>query len=889
VNGDVFAGTLRPRRSSGTISRGWSGLRRQEHATLRFAALVPAVLVLLASCGRPPSATAENVPDEMLDPAPWERAWSPEEMTRWREGVVLDISHGGTIVDDNLSPVSGATVELYGVAPDGTISSSPVGTTATTGPDGKFRVGPGPDDDWIVVVKKGDMATSWIGGGFGLAVPGVVGPLPTKVMRVGLREGRDLEGGVVDLPGRPVAGAHLLVTGECFRAQVTTGADGRFTVRAPSGSVVLVELDDPRFEHAEAPGDVPSTGRARDVTLVARETSPLSGWVKTRDGAPIAGVVVFCAGDPKIRARTGADGRFQLVVDRRQAVVAVGGGFGWRACRTPSAGDLEILLDPADGVAGRVVDRDGRPVSDARLVAVTTGYSGNLERVLGPRTASDGTFRFSWLPKPWRGATTPARFLAIKRGVGESPILAAEAPGGGDPKNANVVISGVRDVAGRATRADGTPIADAFVEARWGHWDGGVTEPEAAVLSLKTAKFARTDADGRWRIRNVPFGLHARIRCSIDGVVREQTMEPAEAGASFDFTFEPGKPIAGRVVAPDGKPVEGLVDVRAQLTMAQGTEVDRVVRAAADGTFRFEPLPAGDYQLTATGSAYDLQGVAQVKAGDESAEVRMHKKATVKFRFTFVGGEPPDAVLSLEMEPFGGGADVYRRRLLPGHSGDGVELTGVTPGRWTLHVECDTWRATMDRIEPTDGETLAVDVRLTKTLRVLGKLLLPDGSPCAGTLVVVGPVPPTKGAVISVLSGADGALDLTGLLPGRWVANVDAPGLAELRTEFELKDGPNEPVTLRIPPSGAILVRVGQDDAKGAEVLLNDPAGGRVLAWTAGAAAAMSRFYVDAEGNATLRGVRVGKVNVEVRSSGSKLKSVTVDVQADHESVVEVP
>jgi hypothetical protein len=829
------------------------------------------------------------VPDEALDSASWERAWSAEESTTWRDGVVSDLTNGGRLGDADFTPAVGAKVELFGVAPDGTISPSPVGATATTGADGKFRVGPGPDDGWIVVVSKPGAAAAWFGGGLGLTVRGVVMPPPSKVVRVGLRAANDIAGSVVDVAGHPVAGANVIVTGESFRESTKTDADGRFAARPPADGVVAVELNDPRYEHAEAPAEVPATGRAHDTTLVAHDVSPLTGWVKTRDGAPLAGVAVFCIVDPRIRTRTDADGRFRLVVDRRLRVAAVAGGYGWRACGAPLAGELEILLDPAEGVSGRVVDREGRPVADARLLAVANGYAGNLERVLGPRTASDGTFRFSWLPKPWRGATTPARFLAIRRGLGESPILAADGSGGVDPKNAQVVISGARDVGGRVSRADGAAISGAVVEGRWGRWDGGVSDQETTALGLDDSSFARTDDDGRWRIRSVPLSLHARLRCSYEGVVLEKPMEPSEPGAPFDFAFEPGRPIAGRVLAPDGGPVEGLIDVRAQLLLAQGTEVDRVVRADADGSFRFEPLPAGDYQITAYGPAYDMQGAVQTKAGEESVEVRMHKTATVKLRFKFVDGEPPAETLSLQMEPFGGGAVRYVRKLLPGHSGDGVELTGLAPGRWSLQVACDTWRASMDRIEPIDGQTLVVDVRLVKTLRVMGKLLAPDGRPLASTQVVVGPVAPTQGTVVSAVSGADGGVDLTGLLPGRWIAIVDVPGLAEMRTPIELKDGVNEPLTLRIPPSGSILVRVGPDDAKGAEVLLGDPSGGPVLAWTAGAAAAMSRFNVDAEGRASLRGVRVGKVNVEVRSSGSKLKTVPVDVEADREAVVDVP
>jgi hypothetical protein len=137
-------------------------------------------------------------------------------------------------------------------------------------------------------------------------------------------------------------------------------------------------------------------------------------------------------------------------------------------------------------------------------------------------------------------------------------------------------------------------------------------------------------------------------------------------------------------------------------------------------------------------------------------------------------------------------------------------------------------------------------------------------------------------------SAGDGTLDLTGLLPGKWLASVDAPGAAAMRTEFVLAAESNEPLVLKMPPHGAIVVRVPTEEAKGVEVSLCDDAGAPVLAWADGAATSMSQFNVDSEGRATLRGVRVGKVKVNVRVSGSSPRPFEVVVAAGRESLVEV-
>jgi hypothetical protein len=117
---------------------------------------------------------------------------------------------------------------------------------------------------------------------------------------------------------------------------------------------------------------------------------------------------------------------------------------------------------------------------------------------------------------------------------------------------------------------------------------------------LKEQAFARTDAEGRWRLPRVPLSLKANLRCSIDGVVRERTFEAAAAGASFDFEFPLGNAIKGRVLAADGTPIEGTAHVSAQLLNAQGTEVAKAVDVAADGSFHVDDLPPGEYLFGST-------------------------------------------------------------------------------------------------------------------------------------------------------------------------------------------------------------------------------------------------------------------------------------------------
>ena len=131
----------------------------------------------------------------------------------------------------------------------------------------------------------------------------------------------------------------------------------------------------------------PQTAEAGDDRVA------VSGCVLDPDGKPVAGATLYQAvhvplidGNPppapRIRGRSGPDGRFHFLVSKRDLedvpnavlqVVAVAEGFGpgWATLETPSQkewtlqGDasspLTVRLEAAGTVVGRLVDEDGQP------------------------------------------------------------------------------------------------------------------------------------------------------------------------------------------------------------------------------------------------------------------------------------------------------------------------------------------------------------------------------------------------------------------------------------------------------------------------------------------------------------------------------------------------
>lgn len=822
----------------------------------------------------------QRLPDDVFAPAAWESGWTRDETDSWREGTVVEMPADGNLRAESLPPIADALVELLVPAPTGgAMPGAPV-ASARSGPDGSFRVGPAPPVAWILRASRPGYATGWIGAGLQAAALGAAEPLPGLRGRIALRKACEVHGRVTDDHDRPVAGAHVAAAAIAYREDLTTGADGTFTAHTPRGPVIF------NVEGARWSGKPVSVTAAIDApppeaVLRVREETPLRGRVLTTpDRAPAAGAIVVCLEDPSIRTRADDDGRFELAVARGRHVAAVADGYGWRSLEVPKAGDMELRVGAVPPVTGFVVDAGGHPVANARLTAVVVDIAGMYERVLGPLTGPDGGFTMSWLPRPPRGVDATPRLVAVRRDLGETAI--AEVTDAARATPLRLAMGGVRELRGKAATASGKPIGHALVTAKWGHWDGTATPAEVGVLGLAESATTLTDADGNWRIRGVPVGLHAKVECEWRGFVKEWMLEGPVAAKTLDFEFAGGGTIAGHVVAAGGGPVEGPLHVTAQLVNAAGSTGQCTVDAAADGTFRFDDLPPGSYQIRVEGERYDLVSGGVFDTGKTDVSITMERSAKLTVRFDFDGGRPPDVPLLVTMTPESKRSQVFNFRLAAGRGGEPVVLTKVDPGVWKLTATGDVWRAELGRIELGDGEPKEIAVRVTRTLRVAAKVFDAKGDPVPRQLVVVTPAEPGAGVPQPAVTGADGVADVTGLEPGRWIARVEHEGDVPFETAFNVQAGENPAVELRAPRGGSIEVHVARGDGDplaDATVALSSPEASAVHAWGSGTQGLSSRFRTDATGRVTIRGVREGRVIVSVSDESRVLKKAAVDIR----------
>ncbi len=248
---------------------------------------------------------------------------------------------------------------------------SPFPVEATTGKDGRARLGPiarGPAS--IAVRAEGYVARS-------LSTPD---PLPAELPIVLARAGA-VEGRVTDARGFPVDGATIEIVG--------TGFDGQ-----PID-------DDPRRAHFTEAEFTSALGGPRPL-VPAGELGVMPGPVPAIPavGAPIAGAPPpldpvdepwVTRSDGTYRASPASPGRVRILVHHPQYVDAVSDTVSLAPGGTVK---LDVVMRAGGTLEGQVIDASGKPVDGGRIVLAAS--RGGLERVT--RTATDGTFGFVAVP-----------------------------------------------------------------------------------------------------------------------------------------------------------------------------------------------------------------------------------------------------------------------------------------------------------------------------------------------------------------------------------------------------------------------------------------------------------------------------------------------------------
>jgi RNA polymerase sigma factor (sigma-70 family) len=215
---------------------------------------------------------------------------------------------------------------------------------------------------------------------------------------------------------------------------------------------------------------------------------------------------------------------------------------------------------------------------------------------------------------------------------------------------------------GRIVDEQNQPIAGAKVEVMLAndrtpaHGDGRVRYNTWLATGSDAV---RTDAEGRWRIDNVPDNPHAELSLLVthpDYVSDERWGQAQQAAgitsamlrqATAALTLKHGVIVRGRLTDPAGKPVKDALVVRGDDPYSATTQSK--FATDADGRFQLPALAPGETTLTviARGWAPQLRKV-NLRAGLPPQDFRMAPGKPIRLRIVDAAGKPvPRAWVSL--------------------------------------------------------------------------------------------------------------------------------------------------------------------------------------------------------------------------------------------------
>ena len=636
--------------------------------------------------------------------------------------------------------------------------------------------------------------------------------------------GSSVSGRVTDLEGRGLADVEIEAVQNPFMfgqgglevRETETDEQGRYTLAAvrPGKVVLRYEAEgylDRNVKLELADGQV-LTGQ--DVQLDAG--SAIAGRVTWPDGTGVADVEVEVEFDPSFmggmeafnamrgasgEGDTDAEGNFRVTgLGKGPFVVTVeaerdedADGREWRARASavkPDGEDLLLVLEPPMGVAGRVVDDLGDPVT-AFSVHARTKTSGMIQG-LGAETA-DGSFEHEegrFFLEGLRTGTWEILAHQPGYGLGQTQDLVMPAL---DGEELVLVLERAASIAGVVVDSSGNPVAGAAVGRK-----RSLANLAASFAPGAEASRATTDEEGRFTLEGLASGSFEAVAEAAEFAPSKPVaveLLPAQTVEDVVLALRTGGRILGVIYDDEGDPWAGQTVLCQDPTLSQG---QHWATSDAAGEFVFDHLAPGSWQVMTFPRDSEMPGegdddtgqgdlaaifadmkftMAEVEEGKD-AHVQLGAKPANPVRLTGVvtaGGEAVAGTMLTFVADGVGNLESLKMTSTDKAGRFDVELT--KPGRYVINVQHMEGTGQQQNVEmlreiPEQPEA-ELDIELPVG-GITGVVKGPDGRPVPSARVTLGSDGPiangsfTGGNYAEIWTDEKGRYELRWLRPGEY-------------------------------------------------------------------------------------------------------------------------
>lgn len=634
---------------------------------------------------------------------------------------------------------------------------------------------------------------------------GVQVPLPSP-LTITLDASSKVSGRVVDLDGKPIAGASISLQrsrsegfgGRGMQFQMstdeTTDGDGKFLFDAVDPGTIALEARALGMQKKSMPSvEVPSGKDLSDLSFVLEPGATLEGRVLSADGQPVAGAEVGSVeegGERGMgrgfaeRSPTDGDGRYRLesLIPGTLSVEATSDSYP-RTVKNielkPGLNRLDLTLTGGLDVSGRVLDQNGAAILGAivRLDARGRFFGGPQAQ-----SGQDGSFRLTGIaPGDYNLDASRDGYAPLQDDV---PVRVESAPVSG----LVIKLNQGGAIAGTILGLDPKQFGEVEVRADRAGWNG-----------------VRPDYKGNYRLENLAPGeytVEARWGTSGRRATGTATLPAGAPEVRLDLSFGVGIALAGTVMQGE-TPAEGAVVAAVKLD-ADGNGWGRTDH---EGKFRIEALEPGRYRLDLT-----WNGATHTETLDLSSDRELSidlPAATVSGLLVDAQNNQPVVGASVTLEPQ---SQQEGPRFWMGNRG----ATSDSSGRFTLrNIGDDTYRLQVKSKGYAAHEQLVtlqsgrggenIEIKLDPTEGITFDVRLSSGSIPEDVRVAV--LDPTGRVTLSgnYPTGEGGRVRVSTVPPGTWEILVSAGGGST--TAFGI-NAPGGPFTVTVPPATSLRVRV---------------------------------------------------------------------------------